>query len=418
MKVAYLINQYPHVSHSFIRREIKAVEACGIDVVRVTVRRPGVALVDPGDLEEERRTRVLLANGVLGLLSAFVSTSLTRPLRLARAAVLAWKFGRRSGRILRSMVYLAEACLLVRWLVRERVEHLHAHFGTNSTDVATFAHALGGPSYSFTVHGPEEFDRPESISLGEKISRAAFVVAISSYGRSQLFRWCRPEEWLKVKVVRCGVDSAFLAGGPLPPAAEPRLVCVGRLAEQKGQLLLIDAAGRLAAEGCDFQLVLAGDGPMRSSIEAAIAEHGLGGRVRITGWLSNDSVRAEMAGARLVVLPSFAEGLPVVLMEALALGRPVVTTYVAGIPELVRNRVNGWLVPAGDVSALADAIAEGLRADRAQLTEMGIAGAAAVRAAHDVRSEAEKLVACFAKVVGGSKSDPAEIRERALVGSI
>lgn len=417
MKVAYLINQYPHVSHSFIRREIKEVEARGIDVVRISVRRSSIGLVDPGDQEEERRTRVLLASGVLGLISPLVSTLFTHPMRFTRAMVVAWKFGRRSGRILRSLVYLAEACLLVRWLTQERVDHLHAHFGTNSTDVATFARALGGPTFSFTIHGPEEFDRPESISLGEKISRAAFVVAISSYGRSQLFRWCQPEEWNKVKIVRCGVDSTFLAAGPLPPVDVPRLVCVGRLAEQKGQLLLIDAVARLATEGIDFQLVLAGDGPMRPLIEEAIAVHGLGGRVTISGWLSSDSVRAALVDARLLILPSFAEGLPVVIMEALALGRPVVTTYVAGIPELVRNGINGWLVPAGDASALASAIAKGLRADGTQLTEMGRAGAEAVRAAHDIRSEAEKLVACFAEVIDGSKPESAEIRHPSLVGS-
>lgn len=396
MRVAYLVNQYPHVSHSFIRREILAAEAHGVEVVRVSVRRPGVALVDAGDQKEEQQTRVLLDRGVAGLLAAAVWAVFTRPLGTLRALGLAWRFGRRSGRLLRSAVYLAEACLLVRWLRQERVEHLHAHFGTNPTDVAALARALGGPPFSFTIHGPEEFDRPEALSLGEKVARAVFAVVISSYGRSQLFRWCRPDDWPRIRVVRCGVDVAFLAAGPLAPVAEPRVVCVGRLAEQKGQLVLVDAAARLAAAGVDFQLVLAGDGPMRPRIETAIAARGLGARVRITGWLSNDAVRAEMAAARIVVLPSFAEGLPVVLMEALALGRPVVTTYVAGIPELVRDETNGWLVPAGDTESLARALTDALRADPTRLVEMGAAGAAAVRAAHDVRCEALKLVALFA----------------------
>jgi glycosyltransferase involved in cell wall biosynthesis len=266
--------------------------------------------------------------------------------------------------------------------------------------VAALAHALGGPSFSFTVHGPEEFDRPDAISLGDKIARSAFVVAVSSFGRSQLYRWCRATDWPKLQVVRCGVDDAFLGAGPLPPVAEPRLVCVGRLAEQKGQLVLLDAAARLAAQGIDFQLVLAGDGPMRPQIDAAIAAKGLGTRVRVTGWLSNDAVRTEIAAARLFVLPSFAEGLPVVLMEALALGRPAITTYVAGIPELVRDGVNGWLVPAGDPVALADAIASALRVEPARLTDMGQAGAAAVRAAHDARREAAKLVKLFGEATG------------------
>jgi glycosyltransferase involved in cell wall biosynthesis/GT2 family glycosyltransferase len=399
-RIAYLVNQYPHVSHSFIRREILAVETLGVSVFRVSIRRPDVKLVDPGDIEEQARTRILLEGGLTGLVVGCIRTALAHPVRWLRAAALAWRLGRRSGRMLRAAVYFAEACVLVRWLRRERVEHLHAHFGTNPADVAALTRALGGPSFSFTVHGPEEFDRPDAIALGEKIARAAFVVAISSFGRSQLYRWCRAADWAKVRVVRCGVDAAFLDGGALPPASEPRLVCVARLAEQKGQLLLVAAAARLAARGIEFQLVLAGDGPMRPQIEAALAANGLMDRVRITGWLSNDAVRSEMVAARAVVLPSFAEGLPVVLMEALALGRPAVTTYVAGIPELVRSGVNGWLVPAGDPEALAEALAEALVTEPDHLVEMGRAGAEAVRAAHDVRREAAKLMAHFAEAMG------------------
>ena len=366
---------------------------------RVSIRR-SPAVVDASDQEELGKTGVLLGRGVWGVAVACAWTAVRHPIRWLRGAALTWRLGRRSGRTLRVAVYFAEACLLTRWLLRERVEHLHAHFGTNPTDVAVLARALGGPSFSFTVHGPEEFDRPDAIALGEKITRAAFVVAISSFGRSQLFRWCRSADWPKVRIVRCGVAATFLGAGPLPVPAEPRLVCVGRLAEQKGQLVLVEAAALLAAGGTGFQLVLAGDGPMRPQIEAAIAANGLGDRVRITGWLSGDAVRAEMTAARVFVLPSFAEGLPVVLMEALALGRPVITTYVAGIPELVRGDSNGWRVPAGDVMALADAMSQALQTDANHLEEMGRTGAEAVRAAHDVRREAEKLVGHFAAAIG------------------
>jgi glycosyltransferase involved in cell wall biosynthesis len=222
------------------------------------------------------------------------------------------------------------------------------------------------------------------------------VVAVSSFGRSQLYRWCRPEDWPKVRVVRCGVDAGFLAEGPTPVPDVPTIVCVGRLAEQKGQLVLIDAVARLSGRGVPFELVLAGDGPMRPLIEKAVRAHGLEGRVRITGWLSNDAVRRHLLDARLMALPSFAEGLPVVLMEALALGRPVVTTTVAGIPELVRAGVNGWLVPAGDPERLADALAAGLTTPADRLSEMGRAGAAAVREMHDAAREAATLAAHLA----------------------
>ncbi len=396
MKVAYLVNQYPHVSHSFIRREIRALEEQGVEVERFSIRSSGAELVDPADQEEARRTHVLLSAGIFGLLAALLGTALSRPLRWHEAAHMTIRLGRRSERgILRHFAYLAEACILRRRLQAVGARHLHAHFGTNTATVALLTRLLGGPPYSFTVHGPEEFDHPEELSLGTKIAHAAFVVAISSFGRSQLYRWCAYEHWPRIQVVRCGVDAAFLSGGPQPIPETPCLVCVGRLAEQKGQLLLLEAFGRLAAEGLPGELVLAGDGPMRAVIEKRIDHLGLGTRVRITGWLSNDAVRREIVAARGFVLPSFAEGLPVVLMEALALGRPVVTTYVAGIPELVQDGVNGWLIPAGSVEALADALRRLLQTPTPELAKMGAAGAKSVAILHDATREAARLAGHF-----------------------
>jgi glycosyltransferase involved in cell wall biosynthesis len=396
MKVAYLVNQYPHVSHSFIRREVAALEAQGVEVERFSVRPSPTDLVDPADRAERDKTQVLLSAGATGLLAATLGTALSRPLRWARALALAVRLGRRSERgVLRHLVYLAEACVLVRRLRRCGAEHLHAHFGTNPAALALLTRALGGPPYSFTVHGPEEFDRPDSLSLREKIAGGAFVIAVSDFGRSQLFRWCAQGHWAKVHVVRCGVDAAFLRDGPQPVPDNCRLVCVGRLSEQKGQLLLLEALGRLAAAGVAFEMTLAGDGPMRSLIEEQMRRLGLEQRVRITGWLSNEEVRRQILAARAMVLPSFAEGLPVVLMEALALGRPVVTTYIAGIPELVAAGGNGWLVPAGSVDALADAVRQVLEAPPQRLAEMGEAGAKRVAAMHDAAREAAKLAALF-----------------------
>jgi glycosyltransferase involved in cell wall biosynthesis len=396
MKIAYLVNQYPHVSHSFIRREIAALEALGVTVERFSVRPSPADLVDPADQAERQRTQILLGVGALGLLGAMVGTFLARPWRWLKALGRAIRLGRRSERgVLRHLIYLAEACVLLRKLRRGGASHLHAHFGTNSTSVALLTRVLGGPPYSFTVHGPEEFDHPEALSLTDKIENAAFVVAVSSFGRSQLYRWCGAVHWPKVHVVRCGVDAAFLSGGPQPVPDTNRLVCVGRLAEQKGQLLLLEALGRLAAEGMPFAMVLAGDGPMRRLIEGQIERLGLKERVRITGWVSGDTVRQEILAARAMVLPSFAEGLPVVLMEALALGRPVVTTYIAGIPELVENGANGWLIPAGSVEALAEALRQTLQAPVERLEQMGKAGAVRVAAMHDANGEAAKLAAFF-----------------------
>jgi glycosyltransferase involved in cell wall biosynthesis len=267
---------------------------------------------------------------------------------------------------------------------------------TNPATVALLCRLLGGPPYSFTVHGPEEFDKPESLGMAEKIRGAAFVVAVSSFGRSQLWRWARHEDWEKVKVVRCGLGADLIGAAPTPVTAAPRLLCIARLSEQKGHLLLVEAAARLAAEGRRFELVLAGDGPLRATIERLVRLHGLDAHVRITGWVSGERVREELVASRALVQPSFAEGLPVVLMEALALARPVVTTYVAGIPELVEPGVSGWLVPAGDVDALAAAMREALDATPARLDAMGRAGRERVVERHDAAREAALLATHFA----------------------
>jgi glycosyltransferase involved in cell wall biosynthesis len=400
--VAYLVNQYPAVSHSFIRREIAALEAQGITVERFSIRPPPAALVDPADIAEQRKTRVLLRAGAVGLLGALAAAAVRAPGAFARSLRAALRMGGRSDRgRLRHVIYLAEACLLVGLLRRSpAVRHLHAHFGTNSAAVAMLARMLGGPSYSFTVHGPEEFDHPVELSLPDKIAHADAVVAVSDFGRSQLYRWIPHTSWPKVHVVRCGVDAAFLAAGPQPIADNRRLVCVGRLAEQKGQLLILDALAALDAEGVKVELVLAGDGPMRAEIERRLRDLGIDGSVRITGWMSNDDVRRELLGARALLLPSFAEGLPVVLMEALALGRPAITTYVAGIPELVEDGVSGWLIPAGSVDALARAIRRALDTPVEELARMGRAGAGAAGARHDAHREAGRLAALFREVAG------------------
>jgi colanic acid/amylovoran biosynthesis glycosyltransferase len=397
-RVAYLINQYPKVSHSFIRREILALERQGLIVLRIALRGWDGELADPEDARERNRTRYVLRDGLGALAAAVVRTAVSAPARFAGALGLALRMSRRSDRALPyHLAYFAEACRLLPWLREFGATHVHAHFGTNSAEIAMLVRALGGPPYSFTVHGPEEFDKPEALELGEKIRRAAFVVAISSYGRAQLMRWAAYADWPKIEVVRCGVDHAFHDVPAVPVPAAGRLVCVGRLCEQKGQVLLVEAMARLAARGIACELVLAGDGEMRGEVEAAIARHKLESRIRITGWLDANRVRDEILAARALVLPSFAEGLPVVIMEALALRRPVVTTFVAGIPELVRDGENGWLVPAGDVEALARAMEHALSGPPADLDRMGEAGRSLVLERHSVDEEARRLLECFSR---------------------
>lgn len=399
MLVAYLINQYPKVSHSFIRREIAELERQGWQVQRIALRRCGEPLADPADLAEASRTAYIQDSwrSPLRLAAAVLLLALRHPLRLAQAGAIALRTGWRAQRPLPwQLAYLAEACLLARWLQRSGARHLHAHFGTNGAQVAMLAAVLGSLPYSFTVHGPEEFDHAQPLRLRDKVQRACFVAAVSHYGRSQLFRCLPHADWHKVHVIPCGLTPDYAAGTLTPPGACHRLLCIGRLCEQKGQLLLPEALHRLALRGVRPQLVLAGDGDLRQALEALIAHFDLARQVRITGWLSGEQLRQEILAARAVVLPSFAEGLPVALMEAMALHRPVLSTYIAGIPELVQPGENGWLIPAGDLDALVQALGDILATPAAVLERMGHNASQCVQQRHDLRRSVAQLAAHFA----------------------
>jgi colanic acid/amylovoran biosynthesis glycosyltransferase len=394
LKIAYLINQYPKVSHTFIRREIRALEGHGFEVMRIALRGWQETLPDRDDLAEQARTHYVLRNGVAPVLIDALRVMMRSPWRFIKAAHLAIRMVRESDRPLRyHMIYLAESCRILRWVRNHGCAHLHAHFGTNSAEVAMLMRALGGPDYSFTVHGPEEFMIP--MGLREKVHRSAFTVAISSFGRSQIYMRSSYLDWPKIHVVHCGLERSFHDGLATSVPMAPRFVCVGRLCEEKGQLLLIAAVARLKAAGIECELVLAGDGPMRVEIEKLLDEHELNSQVRITGWISSDSVRSEILASRALILPTFAEGLPVVLMEAMALRRPVLSTYIAGIPELVISGENGWLFAAGSVEELVEAMAKCLTVTPEDLSRMGDLGYQRVIARHSIETETAKLAGLF-----------------------
>lgn len=401
MKLGYLVNTYPRASHTFIRREIHALERAGWRVQRFAMRSDRGALVDPADLAEDDQTEHLLKAGPVRLGLSALGLALRRPAAMARALRLALSCGARgagggpgTGGRLRHLIYLVEAAHLARRSAALNVGHLHAHFGTNSTTVAMLCHALGGPRYSFTTHGPEEFDAPLALSLGTKLERAAFAVAISSFGRSQLCRWVGPAHWPKISVVHCGIEPDRLPPPGLPPAAGPHLVAVGRLSAQKGFALLIDAMAMAAPALPDLHLTLVGDGELRGQIEAAIARNGLGARVTLAGWQDEAGVRNAIGAATALILPSFAEGLPMVVMEAMALERPVIASAIAGVPELVTAET-GWLVPAGDAAALARAIRTLAETPADRLAATGRAARARVLARHDIDAEAARLSTLF-----------------------
>jgi glycosyltransferase involved in cell wall biosynthesis len=404
VKIAYILNTYPQPSHSFIRREVQALERHGVEIERIAMRPADVPLVDPGDVGEQGRTDYVLAKGGARLVTGLVRRMWRSPRRFRSALAKAWAMGGRSqvGR-LRHLIYLAEAAYVADRVEEEGIDHLHAHFGTNSTTVALLAAMLadvsGGLGYSFTTHGPEEFDAPQVLSLGAKVDTADFAVAISSFGRSQLSRWAAFGSWARLKVVHCGIEpSRFSEPQPLPEGPL-RLAAIGRFVEQKGQMVLIHALAKLVETHPDLHLSLIGDGEMRQDLEAAIARYDLSRHVTLTGWLSEADVRAELAKAHALVMPSFAEGLPMVVMESMAAARPVVATYIAGTPELVVPGQTGWLVPAGDPDVLAEAIADLAVTPSEALSRMGQAGRTRVLQRHDSEIEAGKLVHHFEEAI-------------------
>lgn len=387
-RVAYLVNVYPKVSHSFIRTEIAALERLGLNVSRFTIRRTPENFADEEDRVETERTTALLDGNWAELAGAVLRSFLRRPAKTLGALRQSL---RSTGPSLRALAYFAEAAALAERLERRNIRHVHVHFGTNPVAVARLVTRLSSITYSFTAHGPDEFDAPLALDLPGKIAEAAFVAGVSSFGRSQLMRWSSPLHWDRIQVVRCAVAPHFLGGSTADTAGleTKRLICVARLGAQKGLPLLVTAAARIAATH-DFVIDVIGDGEGRAMLEEQVERLGLTGRVRLLGWRSSEDVRKALTASRAMVLPSFAEGLPVVLMEALALGRPVISTSIAGIPELVDHR-NGWLVPAGSVDALAEAMTAVLDAPHQQLHAMGRIGQQRVLVMHDPDSNARHL---------------------------
>ena len=394
VRLTYFTNRYPAISHTFIRREIAALEARGVTIDRVALRAdPLDQLVDAEDRREYARTDVLLAKGRLALLAAVIAAAMTTPLRSARVLLFALGLGCRSGiPIAKMLAYWAEAALLRRCTLASGSDLIRVHFGTNCAIVARLAHRLGAPPFCIAYHGPDEFDAPERWNIRGTVAEARFVTAISSFCAAQLMRWSDVADWPRIHQVRCIVDTAQFNVAPMP-GGPFRLCTIARIAPQKGLPLLLDALAQLShPPGLD----IVGDGPGRPALEAQAAQLGLGDQVRFLGSRDGAGVRAALAAAHVFILPSFAEGLPVVIMEALASGRPVIASAIAGTGELV-DAGCGWLVPAGDVAGLAATIALARDTDLAALAALGAHGRERVCERHAAADVAQNLMDAWSR---------------------
>lgn len=391
--IAYLSSSYARASDSFIRAEVLQLRRLGHAVYTFSINEPDASeLVSDEIRDEHANTDYILKQGLLRLLGYAILMLLSAPRKSFSAIALATQCGWPGikGRLW-PYGYFLEACYLSRKLHGKRIGHLHNHDGQACAFVAMLASELSGVPYSMTIHGTFEAERATLLSLRDKVARSQFTIVISEYGRSQLYRWIAVEDWTKVHVVHCGIrfDSENRA---VEIINRRRLVCVGRLSMEKGHLILVEAIARLKEEP-DFKVIFVGDGPLRRVIEAKVKSLEITDRVTITGWKSTEDVNKEIALSCAMVLPSFAEGIPVVLMESFALERPVIATAISGIPELVEHGVSGWIVPAGSVDALTTAMREVLSTPQEQLSRMGRAGAARVRERHDQCTEVQKLEA-------------------------
>jgi glycosyltransferase involved in cell wall biosynthesis len=405
MAIGYLVGEYPKVSHTFIQREVAALRALGWTVHTCTVRWPPKGDILSDQMDEAAQTFCIVdaARSPLHLIGAHFSMLTRHPGRWFAALRLAFATRSPGWRaLLFQMFYFAEAAILARHLERQGARHLHNHFSSASCTVAMLTSVMSGIPFSFTMHGPDIFFEPMRWRIDEKIARAAFVACISDFCRSQAMLFSDRRHWDKLHVVHCGIEPDRYAGPSTATGAD--LLFVGRLAAVKGVPVLFDALRLIGDRLPGLRLTLIGDGPERPALMAEAAAMGLAGRVHFAGYKTSDEVAAALLQADLLVLPSFAEGVPVVLMEAMASGLPVVTSRIAGIPELVEDGVSGHLVPPGNPEALAEAIVGVLTApDRAA---MGAAGRRRVTRDFNTRTEAEWLAQLLMSVQTGGPRLP------------
>ena len=403
IRIAYLTSQYPASSHTFIRREIAALRRAGLAITPFSVRQPHAdELKAEVDRQAFAETDYLLPVNLLDLVSAHAHWLLRHPGTYLRALRLALRHRAPGLRALAwSLFHFAEAGLLAHRLERAGVTHLHNHFANAGATVGLLASQLAGLPWSLTLHGISETDYPAGLLLPEKLALARFVACVSWFGRAQAMRITDRAHWHKLMLVRCGIEPDQLPVRATALRAEPTIICVGRLSPEKGQDGLIEAVANLRVEGIACRLVLVGDGPERTDLETCVHRHGINDHVTFAGRLPEAETLRAIAAADLLVLPSFMEGLPVVLMEAMALGVPVVSSQVAGIPELVIDGQTGLLFPPSDWPALTAAIRRILTEPNLATTLAG-AGKALVMEQFAIDKAVAPLARAFIAVSGQS----------------
>jgi colanic acid/amylovoran biosynthesis glycosyltransferase len=357
MRFAYLISQYPAVNHTFILREVKRLRSLGFEIETVSISDPDRPLAAMTEQErgESASTFYVKRSGVVSALFQHVLGFGSNPLGYVKGLWFALSLGHgQPGKVMSHLFYFIEAVIVGRWMKQNGMSRLHTHF---SSSVALIVHRIFGFQWSMTIHGSGEFEEPTCFNLRKKVEAAALVIAISDFGKSQLMMLTEQECWPKIEVARLGVDSDVFDAQPVRCNPRPfELICIGRLAPAKGQGVLLKAVADLVSKSRDVRLRLVGDGPDRAVLERKVREYGLEEIVVFEGWRNQNEVLDLYRRADCFLLASFAEGVPVVLMEAMAMQVPCIATRITGIPELIRDGVDGLLVTPGNSVQLAEAI--------------------------------------------------------------
>ena len=398
MRLAVLTSQYPAASHTFIRREIAELRRRGLEVHVFSIRRARSHdhAVGAGSAEE-RDTWYVLPVGPVRLVVEPLRALVRRPGAWCCALARALRQRPPGLRgLLWSLFYFVEAHVLARELERREIDHLHNHFADGAASVGALAAGLLGIDWSLTLHGAADFGVVWGPLLPQRLAEARFAACVSHFGRAQALRALPVDQWDKVFVSRCGVELRQLparsAGVDEQP---PVVVCVGRLSPEKGIPGLIEAWAALPSSvRGGAQLRLVGDGPDRDRVAAQVESEGLSESVHLLGALPEEAALREIAAAQVLVLPSLMEGLPVVLMEAMALGVPVVAPHLAGIPELVTSGEHGLLFAPADWGALAGCL-DALISDPQARSRLGAAAQERVREEFAIERAVEPLAAHF-----------------------
>ncbi len=394
--LTYLSSEYPGISHTFIIREVQGLRALGFQVETASVRRPAhLEKMAEAEREEAARTLYIKASSPSDVLRQVLLLGRMAPgglFAMLRESLKLFFSGPKSA--FKALAYLAEACVLLGWMRSRGSTHVHVHFANPAATVAMLAARSGLISYSVSFHGPDIFYNVDANLLAEKIRTARFIRCISHYCRGQCQRLVDPEHWDKLRIVRCGIFPDQFQPAPPPDNKIPRILCVGRLVPAKGQLTLLDALHRLHREGIAFEATLVGDGPDKNRLAGKITDYGLGGQVQLTGALGQEQVRSLYDQADVFVLASVAEGVPVVLMEAMAKEIACLSTRITGIPELIEDGVGGLLATSGDPDDLAVKLRMLVENPDLRL-RLARAGRQAVLGRYDLKQNIPEMAALF-----------------------